>query len=103
MDRYGYALTFGTLTKNVPRMTSPCPFTEQMVDATIGYVVLSFMDGYFDYNQILMAEEDKLHTSFKTPEEIYFYRVIPFSLKNARATYQRAMTHIFVDLLHNKV
>lgn len=33
----------------------------------------------------------------------FCYRVMPFSLKNAGATYQRAMTYIFEDLLHDAV
>ncbi|PKU60022.1 putative mitochondrial protein [Dendrobium catenatum] len=50
-----------------------------------------------------MAPEDEKHTSFRKPIEIFCYTVMPFGLKNAGATYQRAMTHIFDDLIHQKV
>ena len=50
-----------------------------------------------------MDEEDQKHTAFRTPVGIYCYRVMPFGLKNAGATYQRAMTKIFDDLIHNIV
>ncbi|XP_020084900.1 uncharacterized protein LOC109707778 [Ananas comosus] len=50
-----------------------------------------------------MAPEDEKHTAFRTPIGIYCYKVMPFGLKNAGATYQRAMTIIFDDLLHKVV
>ncbi|XP_078153726.1 uncharacterized protein LOC144548890, partial [Carex rostrata] len=58
------------------------------------------MDGYAGYNQIKMDEADQKHTAFRTPIGVYCYMVMPFSLKNAGATYQRAMTKIFDDLIH---
>ena len=42
-----------------------------------------------------MYPADEKHTSFRTPLGVYCYTVIPFSLKNAGATYQRAMDKIF--------
>ena len=48
-----------------------------------------------------MAPEDERHTTFRMPMGVYCYRVMPFGLKNAGATYQRAMTRIFDDLLHD--
>ncbi|KAI0512212.1 hypothetical protein KFK09_012850 [Dendrobium nobile] len=50
-----------------------------------------------------MVPEDERHTSFRTPIGIFCYTVMPFGLKNAGATYQRAMTRIFDDLIHQKV
>ena len=44
-----------------------------------------------------------LKTAFKTPFRNYFYRMMPFKLKNAGATYQRTMTLIFGDMLHKQV
>ena len=56
---------------------------------------MSFIDGFSGYNQIKMYPDDGKHTSFKTPLGVYFYTVMPFGLKNARATYQRVMNAIF--------
>ncbi|CAL2256248.1 unnamed protein product [Prunus armeniaca] len=50
-----------------------------------------------------MSPEDKELTAFCTPKRIYCYKVIPFGLKNAGATYQRAMQKIFGDMLHKNV
>ncbi|KAL6333875.1 hypothetical protein AAG906_039285 [Vitis piasezkii] len=68
-----------------------------------GHSMLSFMDGFFGYNQILMAPEDMEKTSFITEWGTYCYRVMPFGLKNARATYQRAATTLFHDMMHKDV
>ena len=50
-----------------------------------------------------MAEEDMEKTSFITRWGVFYYQVMPFGLKNARATYQRAMTALFHDLMHQEV
>ncbi|KAL0552168.1 hypothetical protein IC582_011265 [Cucumis melo] len=76
---------------------------EIMIDATAGHEALSFMDGSSGYNQIRMALEDEEKTAFRTPKGIYCYKVMPFGLKNAGATYQRAMQRIFDDMLHKHI
>ena len=81
----------------------PLLLTEIMVDATIGHEVLSFMDGSSGYNQICMAPRDEEFTAFRTPKRIYCYKVMPFGLKNAGATYQRVMQKIFDNMLHKNV
>ncbi|KAM2039975.1 hypothetical protein ACFX1T_013369 [Malus domestica] len=81
----------------------PLPIIEIMVDATTGHEALSFMDDSSGYNQIRMALEDEELTAFRTPKGIYCYNVMPFGLKNAGATYQRAMQKIFNDMLHKNV
>jgi ribonuclease HI/transposase InsO family protein len=94
---------FRDLNKACPKDDFPLPITEMMIDAITEYKVFSFMDGSSGYNQIKMAPEDAIHTAFRTPKGIYCYNVMPFGLKNAGATYQRAMTVIFNDLLHEVV
>jgi hypothetical protein len=50
-----------------------------------------------------MAEQDNKKTTFVTPWGTYCYRVMPFGLKNARATYQRAMVTLFHDMMHKEI
>ncbi|KAL0294679.1 UNVERIFIED_CONTAM: hypothetical protein Scaly_3117800 [Sesamum calycinum] len=52
---------------------------------------------------IKMATEDIKHVALRSPIGIYSTKVMPFGLKNAGATYQRAMTNIFKELLHHEV
>ncbi|MCV5002857.1 reverse transcriptase family protein, partial [Escherichia coli] len=70
-----------------------------MVDATAGHELLSFMDAYSGYNQIPMYHRDEEHTAFITDRGLYCYKVMPFGLKNAGATYQRLVNKIFSELL----
>ena len=50
-----------------------------------------------------MAPEDAEKTAFRTLFGNFHYVVMPFGLKNAGATYQRAMTTIFHDMIHDIV
>ena len=96
-------MDFRDLNQAYPKDNFPLPITKITVNATTGHEALSFMDGSSGYNQIRMAPEDEELTAFRTPKGIYCYKVMPFGLKNAGATYQRAMQKIFDDLLHKKV
>ncbi|KAG9446294.1 hypothetical protein H6P81_012422 [Aristolochia fimbriata] len=96
-------IDFRDLNKACPKDDFPLPITELMVDATTGHEALSFMDGSSGYNQIRMDPKDEEKTAFRTPKGIFCYKVMPFGLKNAGATYQRAMQKIFDDFLHKFV
>ena len=50
-----------------------------------------------------MALEDQEKTVFITPEGNYHYTVMPFGMKNARATYQQMVTHMFKELIGKTV
>ena len=71
------------------------PRIDQLVDSTMGHRLLSFMDAFSEYNQIRMDETDQEKTSFVTSQGLFCYKVISFGLKNARATYQRLINHMF--------
>lgn len=86
-----------------PKEDFPLPATEIMIDATTGHEALSFVDCTAGYNQIQMAPEDEEATTFRTSKGIFCYKVMPFGLKNAGATYQRAMQTIFDDMLHKMI
>ncbi|XP_075084754.1 uncharacterized protein LOC142168006 [Nicotiana tabacum] len=79
------------------------PIIELMFDVTTWHEAMSFMDGSSGYNQIRMSLKDEECTTFRTPKGIYCYKVMPFGLKNAGATYQRAMQNIFDHMLHRRV
>lgn len=61
------------------------------------------MDGYYGYNQIKMVVEAREKTTFTTPWGTFYYRVMPFGLKNDGATYQRTMTVLFHDMIHKEI
>ena len=50
-----------------------------------------------------MAPKDMEKTTFIAEWGTYCYRVMPFRLKNAGATYQRATTTLFHDMMHRDV
>jgi hypothetical protein len=65
------------------------------MDSIAGCETLSFLDAYSGYHQIRMKESDQLATSFITPFDMYCYVTMSFGLRNAGATYQRCMNHVF--------
>ncbi|CAL2248236.1 unnamed protein product [Prunus armeniaca] len=77
---------YTNLNRACPKDSFPLPRIDQLVDATAGQALLSFMDAYSGYNQIFMHPEDQAHTSFITDRGLYCYKVMPFGLKNAGAT-----------------
>lgn len=79
------------------------PITKLTIDLTTKHEALSFVDGFSKYNQIRMNPKGEELITFYIPKGICGYKVIPFGLKNARATYQRTMQKNFEDKLHNKI
>ena len=86
-DKWTMCVDFTDLNKAYPKDSFPLPRIDQLVDLTIGHKLLSFMDAFSGYNQILMDEDNQEKTSFITNQGWYCYKVMPFRLKNARATY----------------
>ena len=70
-----------------------------MVNATAVYELLSFMDAFSRYNQILMHPDNQENTAFITERGIYCYKLMPFGLKNVGVTYQKFVNAMFVDQL----
>jgi hypothetical protein len=82
---------YTSLNKNYPKDPFPLPRIDQIIDSMAGCARLSFLDVYSGYNQIKLKKEDEEKTAFITPYDVFCYQVMPFSLKNAGATYQRMM------------
>ncbi|KAA3462431.1 RNA-directed DNA polymerase (Reverse transcriptase), Ribonuclease H [Gossypium australe] len=94
--------------KDEARWTHPkdnflLPHIDTLVDNTIGYSLFSFMDDFSRYNQIKMHPEDIGKTTFVTMWGTFCYKVMPFGLKHAGATYQRVMVTLFHDMMHKEI
>ena len=88
-------IDFIDINRAYPKDSFPLPRIDLIVDATVGHELLSFMDAFSGYNQISMDPNDQEKTSFVTGQGTYCYRVMPFGLKNAGATYQRLVNRMF--------
>jgi hypothetical protein len=84
-------IDYTDLNKHCPKDPFPLPRIDQVVDSTAGSVLLCFLDCYSGYHQIALHPDDEDKTTFITPHGIYCYKVMTFGLKNARATYQKAI------------
>ena len=90
---------FTDLNKACPKDSFLLPRIDQLVNSTAGHKILTFMDAFSGYNQIVMDKSDQEKTSFITSRGLFCYKVMPFWLKNAGATYQRLMNRMFHDKL----
>ena len=82
-----------------PKDSFPLPCIDQIIDASAGHGMLSFLDAISGYHQIPMYPPDTEKTSFITLHGLFYYNVIPFGLKNVGVTYQRLVTKMFRPLL----
>ena len=94
---------FRDMNKAYPKDGFPLPHIDVIVDGAASSAMYSFMDRFLGYNQIIMAVMDKIKTTFIIEWGTYCYKVMPFVLKNAGATYQRAMITLFHDMMHKEV
>ena len=93
--KWRMCVDFTDLNKACPKDSYPLLRIDQLVDSTTSHKLLSFLDAFSGYNQIRMDEADQEKTSFVTNQGLFCYEVMPFELKNARATYQRLVNHMF--------
>jgi hypothetical protein len=90
-------IDYTDLNKHYPKDPFRLPRIDQVVDSTAGYSMLSFLDCYCEYHQIGLAKEDEKETVLITPFGAFCYTSMSFGLKNARATYQRAIQICLAD------
>ena len=91
---------FRNFNKACPKDEFPLPNMDLLIDFAARSAMFLFTDGFSGYNQIRMTPKDAEKTAFRTPMGNFYYTMMPFGLKNASATYQRAMTAIFHNMMH---
>ncbi|KAI9185503.1 hypothetical protein LWI28_007958 [Acer negundo] len=92
---HGNQLDYTDLNRACPKDSFPLPKIDQLINSTVGNKLLSFMDAFLGYNQIMMHPSDQDKTSFITGQDLYCYKVMPFGLKNANAIYRRMVNKLF--------
>ncbi|XP_010424499.1 PREDICTED: uncharacterized protein LOC104709616 [Camelina sativa] len=86
---------FTDLNKACRKDSFPLSQIDRLVESISGHELMSFMDAFSGYNQILMNPDDQEKTAFITDRGIYCYKVMSFGLKNAGALYQRLVNRMF--------
>ena len=81
----------------------PLPLMTELRERLNTAKVFTKLDLKNAYHLVLMAEEDEEKTAFRTRFGLYHWRVMPFGLCNAPATFQSMMDNMFHDLLDNGV
>ena len=79
------------------------PTMEQILQSVSGSTMLSLLDGFFRYKQLLVTKEDQLKMTFETKWGTYAYDKIPFEPINVGATFERAMDISFKGLINKSV
>ena len=94
-DKWRLCIDFTDVNRACPKDSFSLPRIDLIVDATVCHELLNFMDAFSGYNQISMDPDVQEKTSFVIGQGTYCYRVMPFGLKNAGATYQRLVNRMF--------
>ena len=76
----------------------PMPRTDELIDKLGKAKYITTLDLARGYWQVPMNEEDKDKTAFITPKGLYQFRVMPFGLCGAPATFQRMMDRVIRGL-----
>lgn len=69
-----------------------------MLQIVNGSQMMSFLDGFFGNNQVMVDKEDRLKTTFTMKWGTFTYRRISFALINIGDTFEREMDITFKDL-----
>ena len=101
--KWRMCVDFTDLNKACPKDSYLLPNIDALVDSASRCRLLSFLDTFSGYNQIMMHPRDECKTAFMTESSSYCYKAMPFGLKNAGATYQRLMDRVLAPMLGQNV
>jgi hypothetical protein len=78
----------------------PIPRIEDCIDKIGHAKYVSKFDLLKGYWQVPLTDKAKEISAFVTSDGFYQYKVMPFGMKNASATFQRMINHLLCDLDH---
>ena len=100
---YGYAWTIGNSTKLTILNKYPLPPTTELLERVAGATVFTKLDLKDGYHLIQIRKGDEWKTPFRTRYGHYEYKVMPYGLVNAPATFQAMMNKILREFLDHRV
>lgn len=80
--KWRICIVYTDLDKACSKDSYHLPFIDQLIDATVGHLLLSFLDHFSRYHQIRMAMEGIPKTTFITYRAVYAFKAISFRLVN---------------------
>ena len=96
-------MDFTDLNKACPKDSYLLPQIGILRGSTTRHQLLSFMNAFSGYNQIKLDEANQEKTSFVTSQGLFYYKVLPFRLKDVGATYQRLMNKMFAHQIGRNI
>jgi len=87
---------FRNINRSSLKYNYPLPKMDHILEKVVGENIISMIDGFSGYNQIVFHENDKEKTVITTPWGTFMYEKMPFGLMNADETFQRVMDITFV-------
>jgi hypothetical protein len=81
----------------------PLPIIEELFEELYGAKWFTTLDLKYGFHQILVHPEDQFKTAFQTHHGHFEYKVMPYGLTGALATFQAIMNYILAPLLRKCV